>query len=409
MRQSGGRGRQDGGSRSGGGRNGDNRSDGNRSDRGRNSGSRSDGGRSSDRNGGKSGYGNRETGYAGNREGRSENRSHRGADRSAETTGGSRKQGDFARKPGQLPKQGRIKGESAQLLKPGRIKGEWMEIRLPDAVAGAPLPRILPMLPLAPKQISKLSQARGLLLQGNTLRLHLFPRESRDFPPDWMDLNILYEDEYTLVINKPSGIEVHPSEKGQRRTLAHAVSAYYEMSGQDLRIRHIHRIDKETTGPVLYAKNEFAHYQYDKAMREKAIERVYVALAEGVLAQNKGTINQPIGQDRHHPTRRRVSETGESAVTHFEVVERFPEHTLVRLRLETGRTHQIRVHLSAIGHPLAGDGLYGGKRTVMSRQALHGERLIWNHPWTGEKQHVQAPLPEDFAEALKRLRAGRER
>lgn len=294
--------------------------------------------------------------------------------------------------------------DPSQLLKMGRIKGEWMEIRLPDYLAGAPVHKVTAHLPLPPKLISKLLQNRGLLLQGSNLRLHLFPREQRDFPSDWMDLNILYEDEFTLVVNKPAGIEVHPSEHGQRKTLAHAVAAYYEMSGQDIRVRHIHRIDKDTTGPVLYAKNEFAHYQYDKAMREKKIERIYLALAEGYVEGNKGTIDKPIGQDRHHSTRRRVSETGEPAVTHFEVAERLRDHTLVRLQLETGRTHQIRVHLSSINHPLAGDGMYGGSRGVMSRQALHGERLIWSHPWTGEKQSVRAPLPDDFSEALNKLR-----
>ncbi|WP_235427009.1 RluA family pseudouridine synthase [Cohnella kolymensis] len=279
-----------------------------------------------------------------------------------------------------------------------------MEIRLPDQLLGAPMGKITKQLPLAPKLLSKLMHNRGLLLQGPNLRLHLFPREQRDFPPDWMELNILYEDEFTLIVNKPAGIEVHPSEKGQRRTLAHAVAAYYEMTGQDVRVRHIHRIDKETTGPVLYAKNEFAHYQYDKAMREKKIERLYVALAEGMLEQNKGTINKPIGQDRHHSTRRRVSETGDAAVTHYEVIERLPNHTLVHLRLETGRTHQIRVHMASIGHPLAGDGLYGGSRGVISRQALHGQKLLWSHPWTGEKQQVTAPLPDDISQALNRLR-----
>ena len=293
-------------------------------------------------------------------------------------------------------------------LKMGQIKGEWMVIRLPNRLVGAPMGEVLQHLPLAPKLISKLMRTKGLLLQGMHLRLRLFPREKRDFPSDWMELNILYEDEFTLVVNKPAGIEVHPSEQGQRRTLAHAVAAYYEMTGQDLRVRHIHRIDKETTGPILYAKNEFAHYQYDKDMREKKIERIYLALVEGVLAQDKGTINLPIGQDRHHPTRRRVSETGEPAVTHYEVVERFNDHTLVRLRLETGRTHQIRVHMSAIGHPLAGDGMYGGSRRLMERQALHGEMLVWRHPWTGEKKQVRAPLPDDFYQALKTLRGERE-
>ncbi|TJY42461.1 RluA family pseudouridine synthase [Cohnella pontilimi] len=288
----------------------------------------------------------------------------------------------------------------------GRHKGEWMEIRLPEGLAGAPLQHVAKALPLPPKLVSKLLQSKGLLLQGPNLRLHLFPKERPEFQPDWMELNILHEDEFTLVVNKPAGIEVHPSEKGQRRTLANAVAAYYEFSGQQLRIRHIHRIDKETTGPVLYAKNEFSHYQYDKAMREKKIERIYVALVEGVVAQDKGVIDKPIGQDRHHSTRRRVSETGDHAVTHYQVIERFADHTLVRLRLETGRTHQIRVHMSAIGHPLAGDGMYGGTRKIMSRQALHGEQLIWPHPWTGEKQQVKAPLPDDFQAALEQLRGG---
>ncbi|MDI4647598.1 RluA family pseudouridine synthase [Cohnella hashimotonis] len=304
------------------------------------------------------------------------------------------------------PRAAVLAGMDDTLLKLGRRKAEWMELRLPGELAAAPLQQIMKHTPLAPKLVSKLAQSKGIVQQGSSLRLALFPRESRDFPPDWMELNVLYEDDFTLVVNKPSGYEVHPSERGQRGTLAHGVAAYYEMTGQDVRIRHIHRIDKETTGPVLYAKNEFAHYQYDKAMREKEIERIYLALAEGELAQDRGTINLPIGQDRHHSTRRRVSETGDAAITHYETVERFEGFTLVRLRLETGRTHQIRVHLAAIGHPLAGDGLYGGKRTVISRQALHGERLIWPHPWTGERLSVRAPLPADFEAALAKLRAG---
>jgi len=308
----------------------------------------------------------------------------------------------FGDKPSNRGGQPKIAG--MPLIKPGSIKGEWMHIRLPASLAGAPLPAVLSRLPISAKLAAKLQRDKGLILQGPQLRLRLFPREQIDFPADWMELNILYEDEYTLVVNKTAGIEVHPSERGQRRTLAHGVAAYYEMSGQQLRVRHIHRLDKETTGPVLYAKNEFAHEHYDRAMREKRIERIYLALAEGVIAQDKGTIDKPIGKDRHHSTRRRVSETGESAVSHYEVVERFADHTLVRLRLETGRTHQIRVHMAAIGHPLAGDGMYGGTRHLMKRQALHGERLIWPHPWSGEMQQVRAPLPEDFAGALHQLR-----
>src|SRR5690606_15362623 len=125
----------------------------------------------------------------------------------------------------------------------------------------------------------------------------------------------------------------------------------------------------------------------------------------GVFENVKGVIDKPIGPDRHHSTRRRISETGDRAVTRYEVIEAFTDHTLVRLRLETGRTHQIRVHLSSIGHPLAGDGMYGGTRRYIHRQALHGEKLIWTHPWTGERLEVKAPLPEDLSEVLRRLRS----
>ena len=295
-------------------------------------------------------------------------------------------------------------GKLPSWVRAAKRKGEWYELRLPDALAGVPLSGVMQRLPIPPKLEGKLIASHGVFRQGRQLRLRLFPVERPDFEPEWMELNVLYEDDFTLVVNKPAGLEVHPSEKGQRGTLANKVASYYEVTNQACRIRHIHRLDKDTTGPVLYAKNELAHIAFDAAMREKRIERVYIALAEGVFEQDRGVIDAPIGQDRHHPTRRRVSQTGEPAVTRYEVVERFPGHTLVRLRLETGRTHQIRVHLSHIGHPIAGDGLYGGHRTLIQRQALHGERLSWPHPWTGESMSVKAPLPDDFAAALRALR-----
>lgn len=292
-------------------------------------------------------------------------------------------------------------------LKSGKRKGEWLEFRLPDGFTGAPASGILRFLPLPPKLAGKLLAEHGVVKNGNQLRLKLFPKERAGIPPDWMEMNILYEDDFLLVVNKSPGVEVHPSIQGQRGTLAHAVSAYYEATGQACRVRPIHRLDKDTTGPVLFAKNELANVVFEKAMKEKKIDRIYTAVAEGTVEQDKGVINKPIGQDRHHPTRRRVSETGEPAVTKYEVVERFPDHTLLRLKLETGRTHQIRVHLSSIGHPIAGDGMYGGTRRHVHRQALHGEKLMWNHPWTGERMNVRAPLPDDFIRLLKDLRSER--
>ncbi len=289
-------------------------------------------------------------------------------------------------------------------MKMAKRKGEWLELRLPDHLAGIPLSGLMRQLPVPQKIAGRLIGTNGVVRQGKQVRLRLFPRERPEFEAEWAELNVLYEDDFTLVVNKPVGVEVHPSSKGQKGTLAHAVAAYYETTGQACRIRHIHRLDKETTGPVLYAKNELAHYVFDEAMRRKDIERIYSAIAEGVIKDKKGVIDAPIGQDRHHSTRRRVSETGEKAVTRYEAIERFADHTYVRLRLETGRTHQIRVHMAHIGHPLAGDGMYGGHREYIKRQALHGEKLVWLHPWTRERMEVRAPLPDDMASVLRTLR-----
>lgn len=289
-------------------------------------------------------------------------------------------------------------------IKAAKRKGEWLELRLPDPLIGAPLNGVLRLLPIPPKLAGRLLATKGVVRQGRRLRLRLFPPERPEFEAEWQDLNILYEDDFALIVNKPAGMEVHPNAKGQRGTLANAVAAYYDVTGQACRIRHIHRLDKDTTGPVLYAKNELAHIMFDQMMREKRIERIYVALAEGVFHEKHGRINAPIGKDRHHSQRRRVSETGEKAVTHYQVIEQFADHAYVRLRLETGRTHQIRVHLSHLGHPIAGDSLYGGANDLMQRQALHGEKLLWTHPWHGEPMEVRAALPDDFKAALRTLR-----
>lgn len=286
----------------------------------------------------------------------------------------------------------------------GRAKGEWFELKLPDIYTAAPATAILRFFPLPPKLAGKLLAEHGVQKNGVMLKLRLFPKERPGMEPDWMDMNILFEDEFMLIVNKPMGIEVHPSAHGQKGTLANAVAAYYEMTGKPCKVRPVHRLDKDTTGPVIFAKNEFANLVLEKAMKEKQVERLYTAIAEGRIETHKGVIDAPIGQDRLHSTRRRVSETGETAVTHYEVADRLPGHTLVRLRLETGRTHQIRVHLSHIGHPIAGDGMYGGGRKFISRQALHGEKLVCFHPWTGEKINVRAPLPDDMQRMLEQLR-----
>ncbi|WP_308634774.1 RluA family pseudouridine synthase [Paenibacillus silvisoli] len=217
-----------------------------------------------------------------------------------------------------------------------------------------------------------------------------------------LQADVLHLDDWCIVLDKPAGMPVHPSAPGHRGTLDEEAARISLLRGDSLPAKHIHRLDDDTAGPVLYARNELAQLRLDEAMRTKAIGRQYVALVQGSLRQSRGTIDEPIGKDRHHKSRRRVSPGGEHAVTHFEAIERYKRATLVRLWLETGRTHQIRVHMSHIGHPLVGDMLYGGSDSKLRHQALRGERLTFAHPWTGEELSLDAKEPDWFAEARER-------
>jgi len=288
----------------------------------------------------------------------------------------------------------------------GRRTGEWLELPFPlppDRELGAWL---LAELQFKPQELQRLAAPDAIRLKGSRVFLRLFPEEETQVEPEW-DLPepaILFEDDFCLVVNKPAGMPVHPAEAGAKGSLAGAVASYYASAGQAVRIRHIHRLDTDTTGPVLYAKNAFAQRRLDEEMRAKAVERIYLAVVQGVPRRKAGMIDAPIGRDRHHSGFRRVSPTGEKAVTHYEVIETYRDASLVRLRLETGRTHQIRVHLSYIGHPLLGDKPYGGRTAAINRQALHGSELVFRHPFTGELIRLSAPLPGEFAALLEEMR-----
>lgn len=291
-------------------------------------------------------------------------------------------------------------------------KGEWLQITYrpragnppaqegeADIIGSGEAPtaeECLIRLGIPPKLRSHLLRTEGVRCQGNRTLVRLFPEESCGYEPEWLPLEVLYEDDYCLVVNKPAGLPVHPQDKGGLGTLANAVAAYYESTGQACRVRHIHRLDEDTTGPVLYAKNEYAQSILDAAMRSRDIRRFYVALVEGRIHPDKGTISAPIGRDRHHAKRRRVSSTGQPAVTRYETIDRCGTASLLRLELVTGRTHQIRVHLSYKGHPIIGDALYGTADSLISRQALHGQAIYFPHPLTGEIIQAEAPLPDDF-------------
>ncbi|MCL9661336.1 RluA family pseudouridine synthase [Paenibacillus hunanensis] len=292
-------------------------------------------------------------------------------------------------------------------------RGEWLEI-IPDRSLDLEQPegrhvRMMEWLKSEafPAKIVGLLQSRGeIQLQGDHIRLRVFPNTPYGFQPDYSySLEVLYEDDYVLVVHKPAGMNVHPSDANDATiTLAHAVAAYYEQTGQSCAVRHVHRLDEDTTGPVLYAKNELALYLLDEQMRSKSIHRRYVALVHGKVNERLNVIDEPIGKDRHHKQRRRVSPGGQAAITHVQCLRTTPKASLVQLELETGRTHQIRVHMSYVGHPLIGDTLYGGKPDLLPRQALHGEQLGFTHPWTGEPLSINDPWPADLEQAARVLK-----
>ncbi|PFJ15274.1 RluA family pseudouridine synthase [Bacillus cereus] len=232
--------------------------------------------------------------------------------------------------------------------------------------------------------------------------------EELDIQPEHMNLEIYYEDADVLVVNKPRGMVVHPAPGHTSGTLVNGLMHHCkDLSGINgvMRPGIVHRIDKDTSGLLMVAKNDMAHESLVNQLVAKTVTRRYKAIVHGVIPHDKGTIDAPIGRDKKERQSMTVDENGKNAVTHFQVLERFKDFTLVECRLETGRTHQIRVHMKYIGYPLAGDPKYGPKKTLdMNGQALHAGILGFDHPRTGEHIQFEAPLPEVFEEALHILR-----
>lgn len=229
--------------------------------------------------------------------------------------------------------------------------------------------------------------------------------EKRDFNPDNKKLDIIYEDDYLLIVNKPKNILVHPDDKNKNGTMCNIVSNYYQNKNIDLSIKYAHRLDLDTTGILIFAKDSLTLASIDKMISTHDLSRVYLCLTSGIFKEKIGTINAPIGEDRHHNQRKRISKTGKSAITHYEVLEEYGRYSLVKVKLETGRTHQIRVHLSYIGHPLIGDILYGGKNE--SRPMLHSYELDFIHPITKKEMYIKKDIPYDMKQLLDKWRKKR--
>lgn len=249
--------------------------------------------------------------------------------------------------------------------------------------------------------------------EGDLVEVRMEREKSDDIMPQDLPLQFLYEDQDLLIVNKQAGMIVHPTHGHYINTIANGVVYYWQSKGESFRFRPIHRLDQETSGVLAIAKNAYVHQQISEQMIAHTIHKEYMALVYGNVEADKGTIEGPIDRDPEQPHMRIVTPAGYDAVTHYEVEARFGQITLVRIQLETGRTHQIRVHMKHIGHPLVGDKMYLLSEysklaeqldQLINRQALHAYRLGFTHPSTRQWTLFTADLPEDMNLVINQLR-----
>ena len=245
--------------------------------------------------------------------------------------------------------------------------------------------------------------------EGDTILVNYVQKESNtDLLPYEFNLDIVYEDDYLLVINKPKGLVVHPGDGHHNDTLVNAlIYANKELSQVNglERIGIVHRIDKDTSGLLLICKDDYTHKEIAKQLEDHSMHREYIALTDGIIRSDNGKIIGKIGRDKTNRLKMAIdNQNGKEAITHFEVLKRYSNYTLIKCRLETGRTHQIRVHMSSINHPLVGDKLYGGSTSLYNDgQLLHAYKLTFYHPILKKEISLETDLPQYFKEVLDKL------
>ena len=262
---------------------------------------------------------------------------------------------------------------------------------------------------LSDRLITKLKKANKIYLNslptytkksvtvGDTVSVLIdFEEDNSNIVASNIPLNIIYEDDYLLVINKSANIAVHPSILHFDNSLSNGVKFYFDKLGLKKKIRIVNRLDRNTSGIVVFAKNEYIQECLIKQMKNKELKKEYLAIAKGILESKSDTLNFPIARKEGSIIERTVNSDGDSAITHYDVVKEFNNLSLVHIVLETGRTHQIRVHFSYIGHPILGDTLYGSPSELINRQALHSYKLTFIHPVTKKVLILEAPLPNDI-------------
>lgn len=244
---------------------------------------------------------------------------------------------------------------------------------------------------------------------GDIIEVNISEPKETGIKAQEIPLDIVYEDNDIIVVNKPKGMVVHPANGNPDGTLVNAIMAKCKGSlsgiGGEIRPGIVHRLDKDTSGLLIVAKNDQAHINMSKQIKDRKVKKIYIALVKGSIAEDEATINMPIGRSTKDRKKMAVRKDGKEAITHFKVLKRYDKYTLLEIKIDTGRTHQIRVHMAEIGHPVVGDSVYsnGKNEFGVEGQMLHAKSLDFKHPITQKQMHLEAELPEYFKEVLSEL------
>ncbi len=244
---------------------------------------------------------------------------------------------------------------------------------------------------------------------GDNIEINIPEAKETNIRAENIPLEIVYEDKDIIVVNKPKGMVVHPANGNPDGTLVNAIMNICKDSlsgiGGEIRPGIVHRLDKDTSGLLIVAKNDLAHINMSKQIKDREVRKIYIALVKGNINENEATINMPIGRSTKDRKKMAVRKDGKEAITHFKVLKRYGDYTLLKVKIDTGRTHQIRVHLAEIGHPVVGDMVYskGKNEFGVEGQMLHAQSLEFKHPITGQEMHLEADLPQYFKNVLKEL------
>ena len=247
---------------------------------------------------------------------------------------------------------------------------------------------------------------------GDEIELNIPEAKEIELKAENIPVEVVYEDNDIIVVNKPKGMVVHPANGNPDGTLVNAIMAMCKDSlsgiGGEIRPGIVHRLDKDTSGLLIVAKNDKAHINMSEQIKNREVKKIYIALVRGVVSENEATINMPIGRSTKDRKKMAVRKDGKEAVTHFKVLKRYKKYTLLEVKIDTGRTHQIRVHMAEIGHPVVGDMVYsnGKNEFGVEGQMLHAKSLDFKHPITGKQMHLEAELPEYFEKVLEQLTKG---